>query len=499
MRGTTGVSLVATLAIPSLVFATPQGSLEALLDRISKDTAKAIPVNTIPSNLSSNATTSNEPVHNPKDGGSSRMVKKKRWIWSNQIIQDDTPNAPPVGVNANLLSSNAAPVATPTSTPVAPSFAPIPLSSADNAVASAASPNVLVASESSAPASSSSVRKPHKPTPKVVKNPKESTGSKKRYVWANQIINDGDAGPPVGENVNLLSSGAPALDTPKAQLAAPTFPPLAQLSSVADKPLSAPTDVAQAGSVASSVSSRRRLHRNSKTGGAKRWVWATAIIQDDTPTSGLPSVGVNANLLSSGANVATPTATLVAPTFPSAISSVPSVAVAVASVGDVSSSAVAGVEADTEGVALISRVGASTRKFRTHATQGLKRSDHQDMAKKWYRGPSIIQDGDPAPSDDGADTPVATLVAPSFPPLSSVVAAVTSSVPTAEAPLVTSSVLMAIAVTPSASASSASADPSAIYEAVANANREALLRLRQKQHHGKREDDTSMKRVKRVN
>lgn len=48
---------------------------------------------------------------------------------------------------------------------------------------------------------------------------------------------------------------------------------------------------------ASGAPDRRRMVKQKKL--EKRYVWGTSIIQDDSPTSGLPPVGVNTDLNSS--------------------------------------------------------------------------------------------------------------------------------------------------------------------------------------------------------
>ncbi|GAA5848670.1 hypothetical protein JCM9279_002736 [Rhodotorula babjevae] len=51
---------------------------------------------------------------------------EKRWVWATGIIQDVTPNAPPVGGNYNMFGSQVVPVNTPSLSLALPSFAPRP-------------------------------------------------------------------------------------------------------------------------------------------------------------------------------------------------------------------------------------------------------------------------------------------------------------------------------------------------------------------------------------
>lgn len=126
----------------------------------------------------------------------------------------------------------------------------------------------------------------------------------------------------------------------------------------------------------------------------KRWVWGTAIIQDDTPAaSNVPAVGENANYLNcsfpilsslfdsselilhslfvSAAPVNTPTATLAAPSFPPLASELPS------------SQSAAALQSK-----VASRQKMSDRKKAAQAPAAPAKE------KRWTWGTEIIQDGD---------------------------------------------------------------------------------------------------------
>jgi len=196
----------------------------------------------------------------------------------------------------------------------------------------------------------------------------------------------------------------------------------------------------------------------------KRWVWGTAIIQDDTPAaSNVPAVGENANYLNcsfpilsslfdsselishshlrSAAPVNTPTATLAAPSFPPLAAELPS------------SQSAAALQSK-----VASRQKMSDRKKAAQAPAAPAKE------KRWTWGNEIIQDGDenappvgenanllskgselrlfPLSSFDlsltyelfeiatiAMNTPVAQLTPPSFPPLAD---ATTSAEPATE-------------------------------------------------------------------
>ncbi|BGP27785.1 hypothetical protein Rt10032_c13g5128 [Rhodotorula toruloides] len=293
--------------------------------------------------------------------------EKKRWVWATEIIQDGATNLPPAGQNANLLTpSTTIVVQTPGVTLVPPTFAP----PAWTTPAASQSANVLVApvavnsssTTTSAPKTSMTpvARKfGHKAVGRALHGQQEN----RRWVWATSIIQDGatDA-PPVGQNANLLSSSAYPVTTPAAALTPPSFPPVAAPSSSSSSSTTAPAPsstsvpapaiaVAAASTTlgapaaASTTSAPHGLaafnpkhifeeiesgfeklfhiHHSTTTAApvqstsaapnAKRWVWATSIIQNGDLNA--PPVGSNYNLLSGTVAADTPAATLVPPSF----------------------------------------------------------------------------------------------------------------------------------------------------------------------------------------
>ncbi|GAA5939818.1 uncharacterized protein JCM15063_004311 [Sporobolomyces koalae] len=256
-------------------------------------------------------------------------------------------------------------------------IAPSPSSSSSSsqtppAVSSSSSQTPPAASSSSAAARRllANRKKPaHTTTPAAAQTP--AAAKDKRYIWATSIIQDGDENvPPVGDNANLLSSATIALNTPVAQLTPPSFPPVAATTtSSVSVPVETPSTagqengaeqaaqiVASASSTLSAAVADLTSPATAMVGGpaiqsllvkiqseldalaqvyhqatatqaavdaaaetspaenAKRWVWGKSIIQDNSPSSGLPPIGQNTNLLNPSIQVATPTATLVPPT-----------------------------------------------------------------------------------------------------------------------------------------------------------------------------------------
>ncbi|KAK4698435.1 hypothetical protein P7C70_g7840, partial [Phenoliferia sp. Uapishka_3] len=242
----------------------------------------------------------------------------------------------------------------------------------------------------------------------------------------------------------------------------------------------------------------------------KRWIWGTSIIQDDSPDAGTLPTGDNLNLLTPGQVAAdTPTANLVAPTFPALTTTTPApIPTAVAFVADLANPKVAQAVTTSSSShkkkhRKSSSVANSSSSFSVPSSSSVSsplrhkaRSDHHSLAKKWVWGTSIIQDGDVAPSSssplymiyvnsntfssppaESANTPEATLVAPTFPPL----AAVT---PSTSAALSASSIIVSVVnATNSSTTSSAVNSPavvavnSAVVVALAEANREAMIQM----------------------
>ncbi|GAA5874740.1 hypothetical protein JCM8547_005198 [Rhodosporidiobolus lusitaniae] len=272
----------------------------------------------------------------------SQHKEEKRYVWSNQIIQEDTPDAPAVGANVNQLNTPAVALNTPSQAFVAPSFAPKASTSAK--AAAAANPKRVAW---------------HKAEPRAHDEHEEE----KRWIQAGSIIQD-----------DSPAEGLTTHTTPAATLVAPTFPP--KLSSQTTPPAASTTSPAAVVEVVSSsvaapasstVSSAapaaittaaahkqwwnpkvlwaeieetfsKLFHLSSSktaatttttaavpasTGGVeKRYVWSNQILQDDTPADEAPALGANANLLSSSAPaLTTPAAQLVAPSFPPKASS----------------------------------------------------------------------------------------------------------------------------------------------------------------------------------
>ncbi|GAA5872584.1 hypothetical protein JCM1840_004845 [Sporobolomyces johnsonii] len=320
---------------------------------------------------------------------------------------------------------------------------------------------------------------PDGPTDKIVKRlrSKKNEDNAKRWVWANSIIQDStpsSAAPAIGENVNLLSSSTTIpVNTPAATLIAPSFPPRSNSSAVASTSTAAPVVAAvNATTTPAAASTMTRASRPSwhKTVGhgsrreKKRWVWANSIIQDGTPSSAAPSIGVNANLLSSSAAaVTTPSANLVAPSFAplnssssssttTAAAPVTTSAAANATVASTSAAANATVSSTTSSAAPASTsahgVASDAKRMLAEVEAAIEELFHMQQStsaaapaataaaleKRWVWGTSIIQDGTPSSAAPAigqnvnllssatyaVTTPAAsTMVAPSFPPLSS--------------------------------------------------------------------------------
>lgn len=273
------------------------GSIAALLDHISAQGRKALPVNMIPDAFkakpkdpSDNDTPVVKNPKNPKnpklvdatlniqarnvepsaeerraflDGMSGRMAKK-RWVWGTSILQDD-PQAtgvpgPPIGPNVNGFS-NSAVVNPPPPTMIAPSFPPLPKPTASSSAPPVVGPPAPFPSPSPLP------------TVMPVKNvaPARSSSVVLRSSRAPRIQGRGDSG------------------CPKVYI----------------------TDNQQ--KLAGDEQDKKEKEKKEKEKN-KRWIWATSILQDDdfTPPAGQPTIG---GINSPGAE-ATPTAIMVPPTFP---------------------------------------------------------------------------------------------------------------------------------------------------------------------------------------
>ncbi|GAA5886424.1 hypothetical protein JCM16303_002531 [Sporobolomyces ruberrimus] len=279
-----------------------------------------------------------------KKGSSDKKHEDKRWVWGTAILQDDTPaasNVPPVGQNVNQF--NTIPVNTPAAALVAPSFPPLaPKESAQSPPLSA---------HTTTPAARQPIANRKKAAAATAVKP--PAVKEKRWAWGTSIIQDDSPdAPPVGENVNLLSSGTTIpVNTPVAVLTPPSFPPLADPTVSSVGPIETPAQenatpevVAPASSSVSAASPEiaalgtsgihellvklqaeidalAKVYAQATASGAavdaaaatspvenaKRWVWGPSIIQDDTPSSNAPPIGQNTNLFNPAVPVATPT------------------------------------------------------------------------------------------------------------------------------------------------------------------------------------------------
>lgn len=178
-----------------------------------------------------------------------RMITRKRWVWGPSIIQDDTPMSaiPPQQAN------------TPQSAPVAPTFPPV---------------------------SQASVAEPL-PTP-------ESSQQSQPVAMA-------------ADTVATSSSSSNDIGAARAVYAPPaTSESAVAAAAAAAETTSSAVDVAAARGAARAAAVRGA--RNPKAG-AKRWIWGSSIIQDDSP--GASTIGYY------GSSAASPQANVpVAPTFP---------------------------------------------------------------------------------------------------------------------------------------------------------------------------------------
>ncbi|GAA6034664.1 hypothetical protein JCM8097_001105 [Rhodosporidiobolus ruineniae] len=182
----------------------------------------------------------------------------------------------------------------------------------------------------------------------------------------------------------------------------PTPPPAPKEEKAADESVPAPKEAHKHESKRSAhTKMAKRVRAKAEEENAKRWVWATGIIQDDTPASAAPAVGQNANQLSSNAApVGTPAAALTPPSFP------PQAA------------------APTTTPAAASTTPAHRPSWKT------RQPANRNEQKRWVWVNSIIQDDTPASQAPAVgqnvnqlntpavnlNTPAANLAAPSFPP-----------------------------------------------------------------------------------
>ncbi|GAA5957496.1 hypothetical protein JCM8115_001338 [Rhodotorula mucilaginosa] len=361
---------------------TDGGSLEALLDRIADqhdghDVASSSPASYAGESANAPSLQANASIPTNKVIRRSRSKKNsaeaKRWVWATAVIQDDSPNAPPVGQNVNQLGGAPTPITTPAANLPAPSFLP------EAQIAAYLNGTVLNGTalhgnaSSSLAASNSSTLSSTVPAAQTTPSPVRRTWAKafgqpkaddhRRWIWATSVIQDGATDvPPPGSNANLLSNGAPAT-TPAATLVSPTFPPepattTSQSSDEQTQPTEVPTSAPVAVDATSPTSNEsststtstaaapestpvamlfdlfRKIaagfeellqeHASSSAAAEssaaatpvdKRWIWATSVIQEGA--TGVPPPGENANLLTTPAiPVTTPPVKLVSPSFP---------------------------------------------------------------------------------------------------------------------------------------------------------------------------------------
>ncbi|GAA5985405.1 hypothetical protein JCM10908_006963 [Rhodotorula pacifica] len=358
------------------------GSLEALLDRIAYQHDGAQPASLSAAESLGVASVVSSTVPAPtkvvrRSRSKQNAEQAKRWVWATGVIQDDTPNAPPVGQNVNQLGGAPTPVNTPPVVLPAPSYLPEAQVAAylngsaqhGNSSFSSSSSSTSSSSSSSSSAAAHTTSPAARRLGKIFGQPKSDH---RRWIWATSVIQDGATDvPPPGSNANLLSNGAPAT-TPAATLVSPTFPPEpATTTTESTASQSQPTDAAAGAPVVAALASvesssatttstsvtaaptspavhwwnpadlfreienafEELLHGHSSQSAAeasstapasapsndKRWIWATSVIQDGA--TGVPAPGDNANLLTTpGVLVTTPAAQLVSPTFPPVVS-----------------------------------------------------------------------------------------------------------------------------------------------------------------------------------
>lgn len=256
---------------------------------------------------------------------------------------------------------------------------------------------------------------------------------KKRWVWATQILQDdtpvASGVPPPGQNANLLNSIP--VNTPAANLVAPSFPPIAPVVKAETPISSGSSSLTTPPASTSSRAARQPIVNRKKPAAApatvpvareKRWTWGTSIIQDGSEDA--PPVGQNANLLSSGTTIAlnTPVVQLTPPSFPprpeptqlesnggaqaaaQVVESASSTLSAVASamtlpVVETSPAQASNIEAllaklQEQIDALASAYSQASAT--AEAVDAAAQTSPADNAKRWVWGPSIIQDDTPS-------------------------------------------------------------------------------------------------------
>ncbi|BGP58211.1 hypothetical protein JCM8202_005061 [Rhodotorula sphaerocarpa] len=354
------------------------GSLEALLDQIAAQHNASEEVSSVKAAVDSSAPSVKVPSRSAAGPATpTRLARRsrkhaaaqeaKRWIWATEIIQDGTPNAPPIGANVNELGSVTVTVNTPSVSLPSPSIMPADqLSAFLNA--SVELGNATASLNASTSASSTAFSAPTTaPVGKLPKKFGQPQAGHRRWIWADSVIQDGATGvPQIGPNANLLTDGPPGT-TPQLSLASPTFPPSPEGPATTEVPVEVPTSVAvQVPSSAAATTTSPAVEAATNTVAEavaapastspaivwadlvdlfsqierilegsvpptyaatsappdttvapdKRWIWANSVIQDGA--TGVPPPGQNANLLTSSpvAPAETPTLSLESPSFP---------------------------------------------------------------------------------------------------------------------------------------------------------------------------------------
>lgn len=257
------------------------GSIAGLLHRLSAQSAKALPVNTIPDDLKKeeNGTVKaavsavNSVVHpgepvvpNPKLPESIIQIKRQRYkrdtttpeqrrdfiqkmsgdrierrfVWGTSIIQDPGVTEP-VATEGGITQPA---VPTPTAILVGPTFPPQPIEVASTAAAVLVVPRLTTRGNGATATENTLMREARfsshasdlrvsriaskssmmsvMAVRQLVK--KEDLSVEKRYVWGTSILEDPGVTPPGGQPT-AGGISYPALPTPTATLVAPTFPP----------------------------------------------------------------------------------------------------------------------------------------------------------------------------------------------------------------------------------------------------------------------------------
>lgn len=197
--------------------------------------------------------------------------KEKRWTWGSEIIQDGDENAPPIGENANLLSSGSE-FSTLSSSLLRPitdarfilEIATIAMNTPVAQLTPPSFPPLADATTSAEPATE---------TVEALQS-NEGEGAQA----AAQVVEE--ASSTLSAVAAEMTSGTPNIEAL-----------LNKLQEEINALANAYSQVTQGGDVVDAAA------ETSPVENAKRWVWGPSIIQDDTPASAAPPIGQNANLL----------------------------------------------------------------------------------------------------------------------------------------------------------------------------------------------------------